>query len=56
LQVPSVHAFKSAAGRVIKAGNIDVEILAMCCKDIPMVDTQKTVSAGEQEALDYLLP
>ena len=52
IEVPSLHAFKLAFGRIIKAGNIDVESLATCCKD--MVGTQKTVSPGEQEAIDYL--
>lgn len=50
---PSFHAFKVAIGRVQKRGNEQMmKRLLIACRTI--VDTQKTVTATEQEALDYM--
>jgi len=50
--VPSLQAFKLALGRVLKSGQVDPKLLAECCNAI--VATQKTVSPGEEEALEYI--
>lgn len=50
--VPSMQAFKIAAGRVLKSGQVDPTLLRRCCEEI--VATQATVHAAEQEALDYI--
>ncbi len=52
MEFPTLHAFKLAMGRIIKTETVDLYVLKSCCKAI--VATQKTVSASEQEALDYL--
>ncbi|MFC1830593.1 hypothetical protein ACFL0S_01045 [Thermodesulfobacteriota bacterium] len=52
VELPSLHAFKMAVGRVAKDGIVEMENLFQCCKEI--VGTQKTVSPSEQEALDYI--
>lgn len=50
---PGLHAFKVAVGKVQKRGNEQMmKRLLIACKTI--VGTQKTVTATEQEALDYM--
>ncbi len=51
--VPSLQSFKLAVGRVMKAQEIDTDLLIDCCKKI--VDTQKTVHPAEKAALEYLV-
>lgn len=51
---PSLHAFKVAVGRIAKRGNeTTMKRLYLACRTI--VNTQKNVTATEQEALDYML-
>ncbi len=52
IDVPTMQGFKLALGRVLKGGEINPELLAMCCQEI--VDTQKSVHPMEKEALDYI--
>lgn len=50
---PSLHAFKVAIGRIAKRGNdTTMKRLYLACRTI--VNTQKNVTATEQEALDYM--
>lgn len=52
--VPSLHSFKIAVGRISKLRDEAVKRKLMAaCRTI--IATQKTVSAGEQEALDYMV-
>ncbi|WP_444885026.1 hypothetical protein [Microbulbifer sp. PSTR4-B] len=51
--VPSLQSFKLAVGRVMKAQEIDIDLLIDCCKKI--VDTQKTVHPAEKAALEYMV-
>lgn len=53
VNIPSFHSFKVAVGRVAKRGNPGMmKRLMIACRTI--VNTQKTVTATEQEALDYM--
>lgn len=53
IETPSLHGFKVAAGKVANRGNkVSTRLLLIACQSI--VNTQKTVTAAEQEALDYL--
>lgn len=53
INIPSFHSFKVAVGRVAKRGNPGmIKRLMIACRTI--VNTQKTVTATEQEALDYM--
>ena len=52
IDVPTLHGFKLALGRVLKGGEVKPDLLASCCQEI--VDTQKTVHPMEKEALDYI--
>lgn len=51
--LPGLHGFKVAVGKVAKRGNqVMMRRLIIACQTI--VNTQKTVVATEQEALDYM--
>ncbi|MCY1348387.1 hypothetical protein D9M69_345340 [compost metagenome] len=51
--LPGLQGFKVAVGKVAKRGNPDaMRRLMIACRTI--VNTQKTVAAAEQEALDYM--
>lgn len=52
IEVPTLHAFKLAVGRIAKANPNNLISVQKISKKI--VQTQKKVSDGEQEALDYL--
>jgi hypothetical protein len=52
LEVPSRQAFKIAVGRVVSEQLVDPSRLDAICREI--VATQKAISPGEQEALDYI--
>ena len=52
VDVPTLHGYKLAVGRVLKGGEVDPELLDTCCKEI--VATQKSVHPMEKEALEYL--
>lgn len=53
VEVPSMQAFKLAVGRIAnnKDGRIDLLVTAMT----QMVESEKTISAPEREALDYVM-
>ncbi|GAA5445811.1 hypothetical protein Misp06_04016 [Microbulbifer sp. NBRC 101763] len=50
--VPSLQSFKLAVGRVVKAQEVDTDLLIDCCRKI--VNTQKTVHPAERAALEYM--
>ncbi|MOA30639.1 hypothetical protein D3C78_1517430 [compost metagenome] len=51
--IQGLHGFKVAVGKVTKRGNeATMKRLLIACTSI--VRTQKSISAGEQEALDYI--
>jgi len=52
IDVPTMQGFKLALGRVLKGGEVNPELLALCCQEI--VDTQKSVHPMEKEALEYI--
>lgn len=52
LDVPTIHAFKLAVGRLSKAPSAGRMALVKAAEDI--VATQKTVHPAEQEALEYM--
>jgi len=53
MAIPGLHGFKIAVGKVAKRGNAaTMRRLTLACKTI--VNTQKHVTATEQEALDYM--
>ena len=52
LDVPTIHAFKLAVGRISKREPSARKILLNAAEE--MVATQKTVHHSEQEALDYM--
>lgn len=53
MPIPSLHGFKIAVSKVVKSGEpATMRRIVLACKTI--VNTQKTVTAAEQEALDYL--
>lgn len=52
--VPSLHSFKIAAGRINKLGD-EVVKRKLLAATRTIIATQKIVSAGEQEALDYMV-
>lgn len=53
INIPSLHSFKVAVGRVAKRGNPSMmkRLMIACCT---IVKTQSTITATEQEALDYM--
>jgi len=52
VDIPTIHAFKLAVGRITRGGQIDPSLLNKCCKEI--VATQGAVHSSEQDALDYI--
>lgn len=52
LEVPSLHAFKLAVGRLAKRETIAQTLLMKAAED--MVATQKTVHPAEKEAVEYI--
>lgn len=50
---PSLRTFKGAVGKVLKRGN-DAAMRRLFIASRTMVNTQKTITATEQEALDYM--
>lgn len=52
LEIPTIYAFKVAVGRAIAEQMMPPEALLAACQEI--VATQKTSSAGEKEALEYI--
>lgn len=53
MTIPSLHSFKVAVGKVAKHGDPTImRRLMLACRTI--VNTQQTVAAAEQEALDYM--
>lgn len=53
INIPSFHSFKVAVGRVAKRGNPGMMKRLMIASRT-IINTQKTVTATEQEALDYM--
>lgn len=53
MTIPGLHGFKIAVGKVAKRGNpATMRRLMLACQTI--VNTQTTICAAEQEALDYM--
>ncbi|MFP6861235.1 hypothetical protein [Pseudomonas sp.] len=53
INIPTIHSFKVAVGRVAKRGNpAMMKRLMIACNTI--INTQKNITATEQEALDYM--
>lgn len=52
MAIPTMHVFKVAVGRVLSEQLMPPEALLAACQEI--VATQKTSSAGEKEALEYI--
>ena len=52
VDVPSLHGFKLAVGRVMNGGEVNPQELRECCHAI--VATQNAVHPSEQAALDYI--
>lgn len=52
IEVPSLQAFKNAINRIAKGAGREKELLVSAITQ--MVESEKTVSAGEREALDYV--
>lgn len=52
LQIPTIHAFKLAVGRLVKKGTQAYAVVMNAAE--AMVATQKTVHPSEKEALEYM--